>query len=208
MRCRDFRAVAQGSAASMNRRTSEKAAPVLVYLVTEDWYFLSHRLPMARAARDARLRGPCRDPSEWRRAREIEAQGFHLHALDWRRGSFNPLDLVSIVRQVRALYRQLQPDLVHHVALQPSIVGSLAARGMPFPRLNALAGLGFGFTSATVKGQARAAGSLGVAAVSVQNVRKPRCSFKIPMIARRWRRSVSRRSGFSPCPDRASTPNA
>ena len=25
----------------------------LLYVVTEDWYFLSHRLPMARAARDA-----------------------------------------------------------------------------------------------------------------------------------------------------------
>ena len=28
-------------------------APRLLYVVTEDWYFLSHRLPMARAARDA-----------------------------------------------------------------------------------------------------------------------------------------------------------
>ncbi len=27
--------------------------PRLLYLVSEDWYFLSHRLPMARAARDA-----------------------------------------------------------------------------------------------------------------------------------------------------------
>jgi len=126
--------------------------PLIVYLVSEDWYFLSHRLPMARAARDAgyevhvatHLNGS---------GGEIKAEGFHLHALDWRRGSFNPLDLVSIVKQVRALYRRLRPDLVHHVALQPSIIGSLAARGMPFPPLNALAGLGFGFTSATLKGQ-------------------------------------------------------
>ncbi len=27
--------------------------PVLLYLVTEDWYFWSHRLAIARAARDA-----------------------------------------------------------------------------------------------------------------------------------------------------------
>lgn len=130
-----------------------RTKPLIVYLVSEDWYFLSHRLPMAHAAREAgyevhvatHLNGA---------GGKIEAEGFRLHALDWRRGSFNPLDLVNIVRQVRALYRQLQPDLVHHVALQPSIVGSLAARGMPVPRLNALAGLGFGFTSATFKGQA------------------------------------------------------
>ena len=27
--------------------------PRLLYVVSEDWYFLAHRLPMARAARDA-----------------------------------------------------------------------------------------------------------------------------------------------------------
>ena len=28
-------------------------APRILYVVTEDWYFLSHRLPMARAAKEA-----------------------------------------------------------------------------------------------------------------------------------------------------------
>ncbi len=28
-------------------------APRILYVVTEDWYFLSHRLPMARAAKAA-----------------------------------------------------------------------------------------------------------------------------------------------------------
>jgi glycosyltransferase involved in cell wall biosynthesis len=130
-----------------------RAKPVIVYLVAEDWYFLSHRLPMALAARDAGYEVHVATHLN-RSGDEIEAHGFHLHALDWRRGSFNPIDLANIVVQVRALYRQLRPDLVHHVALQPSIVGSLAAIGMSFPRLNALAGLGFGFTSATFKGRA------------------------------------------------------
>jgi glycosyltransferase involved in cell wall biosynthesis len=49
----------------------------------------------------------------------------------------------------------LRPDLVHHVALQPSIVGSLAATGLPLAVINAVAGLGFAFTAATP--QARAA---------------------------------------------------
>lgn len=85
------------------------------------------------------------------KAAEIESHGFRVHPLDWRRGSFNPFNFARVVRQVRRLYRNLKPDLVHHVALQPSIVGSIAAIGMPFPRLNALAGLGFGFTSSTLK---------------------------------------------------------
>ena len=122
------------------------ASPLLVYLVTEDWYFVSHRLPMALAAQRAgyqvhvatrvKAHGP-----------EIERHGFTLHPLDWRRGSTNPRDVLSIVRQVRGLYRQLKPDLAHHVALQPAIIGSLAATGLPVTRLNALAGLGFVYTS-------------------------------------------------------------
>jgi glycosyltransferase involved in cell wall biosynthesis len=81
----------------------------------------------------------------------IETQGFHLHPLAWRRGSMNPFDFFAIVRQVRGLYRTLAPDLIHHVALQPALIGSLAAMGLPFTQLNAIAGLGFAFTSRSAK---------------------------------------------------------
>lgn len=124
--------------------------PTLLYLVTEDWYFLSHRLPMASAAKDAGYTVHVATHLNWAGA-EIERHGFSLHPLAWRRGSMNPLDLVSIIGEVRALYRKLRPALVHHVALQPSIIGSLAAAGLPMMRVNALAGLGFGFTSRSVK---------------------------------------------------------
>jgi len=124
--------------------------PVLIYLVTEDWYFLSHRLPMARAAQRAGY-----DVHVVTHVNEggavIEAEGFHLHAVVWRRGSINPLGFLSNIRAVRRLYRMIEPDLVHHVALQPTIVGSLAAMGLRCRRLNALAGLGFAFTSETPK---------------------------------------------------------
>jgi glycosyltransferase involved in cell wall biosynthesis len=86
-----------------------------------------------------------------RQGAEIEAHGFTLHPLDWKRGSLNPLHVISIIRQVRALYRGLAPDIVHHVALQPSVVGSLAARGLPIKRVNAFTGLGFVFTSSGMR---------------------------------------------------------
>lgn len=126
------------------------ARPVLLYLVTEDWYFLSHRLPMACAAQRAGYDVHVAT-SVGRHGAEIEKYGFTLHPLRWRRGSMNPLALISILSQVRSLYRRLPPDLVHHVALQPAVIGSLAAIGLPLKRLNALAGLGFGFTSASLR---------------------------------------------------------
>src|ERR1700687_2690677 len=126
------------------------AAPILLYLVTEDWYFLSHRLPMAVAAQQAGYQVHVATNVN-KYAAKIEACGFRLHPLLWRRGSVNPLHLIGIVRQVRDLYRRLSPDLVHHVALQPAIIGVLAARGLPIMQLNALAGLGSTFTSRSLK---------------------------------------------------------
>ena len=117
-------------------------AQKILYLVSEDWYFVSHRLPMARAALGAgfevhvatRIAG---------HAAAIEREGFVLHPLGWRRGSLDPRHLLSTVREVRRLYRRVRPDLVHHVALMPAVIGSLAALGLPIVCLNAMAGLGY-----------------------------------------------------------------
>jgi glycosyltransferase involved in cell wall biosynthesis len=124
--------------------------PRLLYLVSEDWYFLSHRLPMARAARAAgfEVHVATRVADG---AGAIAAERFTLHPLHWRRGSTNPRDFVAAVREVRKLYRTLAPDLVHQVAFWPSVVGSLAATGLGVRRLSALAGMGFAFTSHSPK---------------------------------------------------------
>ncbi len=127
-----------------------RTTPVIMYLVAEDWYFLSHRLPMARAAQNAGYDVHVATHLNGHGAR-IEALGFTLHPLDWKRGSFNPLDVAWILYQVRRLYQRVRPDLVHQVALQAAVVGSVAAIGLPSLRINALAGLGYGFTSRRAK---------------------------------------------------------
>jgi glycosyltransferase involved in cell wall biosynthesis len=81
----------------------------------------------------------------------IRNENFNLHPLRWRRGSIHPADLIGIIRQIRSLYKTLRPDLAHHVALQPAVIGSLAALGLPMVSLNALAGLGYAFTSKAPK---------------------------------------------------------
>jgi mannose/cellobiose epimerase-like protein (N-acyl-D-glucosamine 2-epimerase family)/glycosyltransferase involved in cell wall biosynthesis len=124
--------------------------PRLIYLVTEDWYFISHRLPMARAARDAGFEVHVATRVD-RHGAAITAEGFRLHPISWRRGSLDPRDLVRVVREVRALYRSLAPNLAHHVALPATVVGSLAATGMPIICVNAMTGLGTMFTSDTAK---------------------------------------------------------
>jgi glycosyltransferase involved in cell wall biosynthesis len=123
-------------------------AQTILYLVSEDWFFVSHRLPMARAAKAASYDvhvaarvGDCAD--------QITSEGFTLHSITWRRGSMNPFRLLAAVLETRRLYRRVTPDLVHHVAVLPVAIGSLAALGLPLRVLNAFTGLGFTFASAT-----------------------------------------------------------
>jgi len=123
---------------------------VLVYLVTEDWYFMAHRVPMALAARQAGYDVHVVTHID-KDCAAIEELGFRVHTVEWRRGSINPLAFLNSIRAVRRHYRRITPDLVHHVALQPTVVGSLAATGLACVRLNALTGLGFVFTSETLR---------------------------------------------------------
>jgi glycosyltransferase involved in cell wall biosynthesis len=128
-------------------------AQTILYLVSEDWYFVSHRLPMARAAKAAGFAVHVATRVD-KHGDRIRAEGFELHPVVWRRGSLNPFRMLATVREIRRLYVSLRPDLVHHVALVPSVLGSIAALGLPIARLNAFAGLGFAFTSSTLKARA------------------------------------------------------
>jgi glycosyltransferase involved in cell wall biosynthesis len=122
----------------------------LVFLVTEDWYFIGHRLPMARAARDAGYEVHVATRID-KHGEAIAREGFYLHPVNLYRGSVNPLNALRAVAQVRALYRRIGPALAHHVATQPVIIGALAALGMTIAQVGSIFGFGAVFASDTVK---------------------------------------------------------
>jgi glycosyltransferase involved in cell wall biosynthesis len=126
--------------------------PKLLFLVTEDWYFCSHRLALARAARDAgfavvvatRVRA---------HGEAIRSEGFALRPLAWRRRGDGLLGAARAIRAIAGLYRTERPDIVHHVALKPVLFGGIARR-LAFPRaaerpaaVDAMMGLGSGFST-------------------------------------------------------------
>ncbi|MEX0842482.1 MAG: glycosyltransferase family 4 protein [Xanthobacteraceae bacterium] len=118
--------------------------PRLLYVVSEDWYFLSHRLPMARAARDAGF-----DVHVATRVVEggaaIRAEGFTLHAIPFARGTLSPIAAWRTISALRQLHRTISPAICHHVALQACVLGSLAAIGTRIALVNALTGFGYAF---------------------------------------------------------------
>ena len=141
----------------------------LMLVVTDDWYLWSHRIGLAEAARDAgyevTVATTVRGHGE-----KIRALGIDLVHVDFARGRLSPWANLRTVRALRGVYRSRAPHLVHHVAIKPIVLGSLAAATAtataatrvrsqsrtPGPTsapavVNALAGLGTGFTSSHVK---------------------------------------------------------
>jgi len=119
--------------------------PTLIFLVTEDWYFWAHRLPQAKAARDAGFRVAVATRVA-AHGDLIRSEGFALYPLTWRRGSTNPLAGLAAIAEIAALYRQTRPSIVHHVSQKSILIGSIAARlaGVHCV-VNAFTGLGFLF---------------------------------------------------------------
>lgn len=127
--------------------------PRLLYVVTEDWAFLSHRLPMARAARDAGFEVHVATRVN-KGAAAIEAERFILHPIPFARGSLSPAAMLRTVTALRCLHRALAPDLTHHVALQACVLGMIATLGLRSVCVNAFIGMGYSFTANTAKARA------------------------------------------------------
>jgi hypothetical protein len=124
----------------------------LLFVVTEDWYFLSHRLPMARAARAAgfEVHVATRVVDG---AAAIRAEGFVLHPAPFVRGRISPFGTIATIRALRQVHRTVAPAIAHHVALQAAVLGSLAALGRSVSCVNALTGMGYTFTSSRAMAQ-------------------------------------------------------
>lgn len=124
----------------------DQSRPIILYVVSEDWVFLGHRLPIAYAARDAgfdvHVATRVTDKAE-----AIRRAGLTLHPIPYQRGTRSIFSVLATIRALRRLERSIGPAIVHHSSLQASIYGSLAASGSGWRQINALTGLGYAYTS-------------------------------------------------------------
>lgn len=117
----------------------------LLFVVNVDWFFVSHRLNIARAALAAgyevHLATGCTGLKQ-----RISASGINVHCIRIHRSSSNPLEnfrtLVALIR----LFLSLKPQIVHLVTIKPLLLGGLAAKfaGIRFV-VGTVSGLGSAF---------------------------------------------------------------
>lgn len=99
----------------------------LLFVVNAPEFFLSHRLSIALAAREAgyEVHVATADGDAFR---EIRRFGFTHHTVAIARSGQNPFaELGSIIGLYR-LFREIKPNLVHLITIKPVLYGGIAAR--------------------------------------------------------------------------------
>ena len=119
----------------------------LVYVITEDWFFTSHFLDRAIAAKKAGYKVSvvtrCRNVAE-----RLRQHGLLVENIEFSRRGLNPVTEIATVLRLWSILKRIKPDIVHNIALKPVVLGSLAAKLAGANKVvNAPVGMGYVFTS-------------------------------------------------------------
>lgn len=123
----------------------------IVLFANTEWYLYNFRRSLALALRDAGyevlLISP---PGPY--GEKLRQMGFRWIPAPMERRSLNPLRELALVLWLKRLFAEEQVDLVHGFTIKCAVYGSLAARLAGIPaRVNAVAGMGYVFTSDDLK---------------------------------------------------------
>ncbi len=117
----------------------------LLFVVNVDWFFLSHRLPIAleamRQGYEVHIAVGITD-----RLAEMQSHGLHVHPLGISRSKTGLGEALKVAGQIWRVYKAVKPDVVHLVTIKPVLMGGILARLAGVPAVvAAVSGLGFVF---------------------------------------------------------------
>lgn len=117
----------------------------LLFIVNVDWFFVSHRLPIAMAALErgyeVHIATGITD-----KLGILQSNGLLVHPLMLGRSSMGVLSELRTFWQILRVFKRVRPDIVHLVTIKPVLLGGIAARLMRTPAVvAAISGLGFVF---------------------------------------------------------------
>jgi len=136
--------------------------PVVLFVVNEAFFFLSHRIHLAKAAIEAGCDVHLAAPADhgWApdgfHVSQIEAFGVQCHEIRLSRRGQNPITELRSVVSIWRLMRRLEPDLVHLLTIKLLLYGGLAARISGVPAVVfGVTGLGHVFSSGGIASRIR-----------------------------------------------------
>ena len=122
-----------------------------MYIVNVDWFFISHRLPIALEALkfgcEVHLACSFTDKKSF-----LIELGLKTHELPLSRSGSGPLSEFKSLSAIFQVVRNVHPDVVHLVTIKPVLYGGVACRLLNVPNVIAsISGLGYVFTDSRVK---------------------------------------------------------
>lgn len=116
-----------------------------------DWFFISHRLPIALKAlqqgHEVHIFAQDTGKMEY-----LKSLGLIVHPINLERGSINPFEICKLLINLKNTFHIIQPDIVHLVTIKPVLIGGIAAILAKVPSIvYAISGLGFVFTNSMLK---------------------------------------------------------
>jgi glycosyltransferase involved in cell wall biosynthesis len=127
---------------------SIRRCPRVLFIVHVAWAFISHRLPLAKAAQAAGFEvHVLTDVTSEDQVQTLKREGIVVHLTTLRRGSLDPFSDLRFLVHAISVIRKVSPTVVHNVTVKPVLYGTIAARVLGVPGIiNAVPGLGYAFS--------------------------------------------------------------
>lgn len=124
----------------------------LLYFVNVDWFFISHRLPIALKALEKGFRVviACRFSKH---REQLESMGFETYEIPFSRSGVGFLSEIKTLIRVRQVIKITDPDIIHAITIKPVLYSGLMRKTFikKIAMVSAISGLGYVFTSPTLR---------------------------------------------------------
>lgn len=126
----------------------------LLYLTTQDRFFLSHVKARALYAQEHGFRVfVAAQQTNDDLVKEIESFGFKFYDTGIERQALGPITQLQALNRIRKIYQNVKPDIVHHLGAKAIIYGTLVYNLFQYKGgiINAPIGLGYVYASNGIK---------------------------------------------------------
>lgn len=123
----------------------------LLFVVNVDWFFISHRLPIALRAMEKgyEVHLACADTGQ---CDSLEGLGIRVHRIKMSRSGTKLVSEIKSLWSIFSVVRNVRPDIIHGVTIKPVVYSSLISRicGVK-KRVFSISGLGYVFIDESPK---------------------------------------------------------
>ena len=123
----------------------------ILFVVNVDWFFISHRLPLAfealKRGYEVHLACGVSDKKEY-----LESFGLKIHPLNLSRSGTGVKGEIKAFIEIYKILKELNPDIAHFVTIKPVLYGGIASRFLNIgKKVFSISGLGFIFIKQGLK---------------------------------------------------------